>query len=205
MRYLRVRAGRSVTICSTGQTDHNLRVIFINRKSTLPVARIVSGGQTGVDRAALDVARAAGIATGGYVPSGRSAEDGTIAHRYENLIETSSADPAVRTMLNVVYSDATLIISRGTLHGDSVLTRVAAQAEKRPWLHVDLLTTTQRAAARTIQLWLARLDCDTLNVAGPRASEDTEIYVKATKLLELVLQNRKWGRVRPHPFTYKRD
>jgi hypothetical protein len=193
----------SVAICSTRQNSLKLRVTFINRVSTPPVARIISGGQTGVDRAALDAARAAGIATGGYVPSGRSAEDGTIAYRYKNLVETSSGDPAVRTILNVINSDATLIISRGTLRGGSLLTRSAAHAEKRPWLHADLLTMTRRSAARLIQRWLARVECETLNVAGPRRSEDPEIYCKAAKLLKLVLQNRQRGHVRPRRFTNK--
>jgi hypothetical protein len=180
-----------------------LRVIFINRASTRLIARIVSGGQTGVDRAALDAAHAAGIETGGYVPNGRAAEDGTIADRYQNLVETASSDPSVRTVLNVINSGATLIISRGTLRGGSLLTRVTAQAEKRPWLHVDLLTTTHSSAARSINRWLACVDCETLNVAGPRESEDGEIYSKSVKLLKLVLVNRKRGHVRPRPFTNK--
>jgi hypothetical protein len=154
------------------------------------ITRIISGGQTGVDRAALDAARTSRIESGGYVPNGRSAEDGRVANCYENLVETSSSDPAVRTLLNVVRSDATLIISRGPLRGGSLLTRVAAEAERRPWLHVDLLTMTRRSAARSIRHWLAGIDCETLNVAGPRESEDPEIYDKAVKLLELTFANK---------------
>jgi predicted Rossmann-fold nucleotide-binding protein len=82
---------------------------------------IISGGQTGVDRAALDVAVEFGLACEGYVPKGRLAEDGPIAERYNGLIETSTSDPAERTEMNVMHSDATLVISRGTLDAGTKL------------------------------------------------------------------------------------
>src|SRR5690349_9704209 len=102
------------------------------------LAKIVSGGQTGADRAALDVARAWRIPTGGWVPAGRLAEDGRIADVYEGLLETASADPSERTRFNVRDSDGTLILSHGTLAGGSELTRDVAGELKRPCLHLDL-------------------------------------------------------------------
>ena len=153
-------------------------------------AKIVSGGQTGVDRAALDAARRFGIDTGGYVPAGRLAEDGPITNEYAGLIETASDDPAVRTTMNVIHSDATLIVSRGHLEGGSLLTRRTSQLEKKPWLHIDLRKTTLRTAAARIERWLSSINCCTLNVAGPRSSEDAEIYGKAVKVLEAVLAKK---------------
>ncbi len=82
------------------------------------VERIVAGGQTGADRAALDVALEYGLTVGGWVPHGRLAEDGRIPARYPGLVETDSPDGAERTRWNVRDSDATLIVSRGPLVGD---------------------------------------------------------------------------------------
>jgi hypothetical protein len=77
------------------------------------IKKIVSGGQTGADRGALDAALECGIETGGWVPKGRLAEDGVIPEKYMGLKEAPSKEPAVRTTLNVRDSDATLIVSRG--------------------------------------------------------------------------------------------
>jgi hypothetical protein len=79
--------------------------------SLMRVEKIVSGGQTGADQAALDVALERGLQVGGWVPKGRLAEDGPIPERYSGLVETQSSDPAVRTSLNLRDSDATLIVS----------------------------------------------------------------------------------------------
>jgi len=81
------------------------------------VKRIISGAQTGADRAALDVALALGIDCGGWVPRGRIAEDGIIPAQYQNLRETESADVQLRTERNVLEADATLIVSHRPLGG----------------------------------------------------------------------------------------
>src|SRR5262245_42174345 len=100
--------------------------------------RIISGGQTGADRAALDFAIANGIEIGGWIPAGRLAEDGPLAAWYAGLRETESADPAVRTALNVRDSDATVIVSHGPLAGGSLLTLEEAGRIGKPVFHVDL-------------------------------------------------------------------
>lgn len=144
-------------------------------KGVRAIKTIISGGQTGVDRAALDFAIERGIETGGFVPKGRLAEDGPLPETYRNLTETDSADPAERTRLNVETSDATLIISRGGLFGGSALTRQIAQSAGKPFLHVDLAASTIEDAVNEASEWLVGVNCERLNVAGPRASEDGEV------------------------------
>jgi len=144
---------------------------------------LVSGGQTGVDRAAFDFALERGIEIGGFVPKGREAEDGPLPARYTNLTETGSADPAERTRLNVENSDATLVVSRGELAGGSRLTGEVADAAGKPLLHVDLATDTISGAAGKVRAWISGIDCQRLNIAGPRASEDPAIYALTVRLL----------------------
>jgi hypothetical protein len=131
------------------------------------VARLVSGGQTGVDRAALDAALAAGISVGGWCPRGRLAEDGVISDRYP-LTETPEPDPAQRTAWNVRDSDGTLILHRGPLAGGTALTAALARREGRPLLQLDLSTAPE---PQVIEAWLAGHGIRVLNVAGPRESE----------------------------------
>lgn len=148
------------------------------------IKQIISGGQTGADRAALDLALENGIETGGFVPLARAAEDGRIPDKYHNLFETESADPAVRTEKNVLAGDATLIVSHGRLSGGSLLTRQIAEKYKKPVLHLDLSVTAGKAAAVKLGEWLDKVKPSVLNVAGPRASEDPEIYRDARILLQ---------------------
>jgi hypothetical protein len=149
------------------------------------VLRIVSGGQTGVDRAALDVAIQLGIPHGGWVPKGRLAEDGPLPERYQ-MRETPTAIYSERTEKNVIDSDGTLIISRGELSGGSETTREMAIKHERPWLHVDLKHTAAFLAAVRIAEWLGTHRIQVLNVAGPRASKDPQIYRNTLTLLETV-------------------
>jgi hypothetical protein len=147
------------------------------------VARIVSGGQTGVDRAALDVALALGIPCGGWAPRGRRAEDGRIPGRYP-LSECASSAYEVRTRLNVRDSDATLILARGKPSGGTLLTRNLARELARPCLVVDLDRPPEPAA---IGRWLQDHGVKVLNVAGPRESSARGIGEEATALLRAVL------------------
>jgi hypothetical protein len=148
---------------------------------------IISGGQTGVDRAAWDVATELGLSIGGWVPKGRRAEDGPIPPRYANLQEADSTDPAVRTRLNVRDSDATWIISRGPLTGGSLLTLREAQRLQRPVLHVDLTAMAIDVAAANVREWLESVRPIRLNIAGPRASGDPGIGALAAEFLRRVL------------------
>jgi len=152
-------------------------------------ARIVSGGQTGADRAALDVALALGLEVGGFVPRGRVAEDGAIPERYPNLVETASDDPAVRTARNVQASDATLILSHGPLSGGSLFTHQEAVRVRKPTLHLDLDALSVAAAAARLREWLRAVRPRTLNVAGPRASEDPAIAAATAAVLRAALED----------------
>ena len=144
--------------------------------------RIVSGGQTGVDRAALDVALELGMACGGWCPAGRRAEDGPIAPRYP-LTETASADYAERTARNVADADATLVITGARLSGGTLLTVEAALRAGQPCLVVDLRQAADPAAVRE---WLALTAPATLNVAGPRESALPGIHDQARAFLRAV-------------------
>ena len=101
--------------------------------------KILSGGQTGVDRAALDVALDLGIPIGGHLPRGRKDENGDVlpVEKYVGMQETDSDDVNVRTELNVQNSDATLIFSHGALFGGSAYTERMARQHRKPCLHVD--------------------------------------------------------------------
>jgi hypothetical protein len=148
------------------------------------VRKIISGGQSGVDRAALDFALASGIETGGFVPKNRQAEDGRISDEYPNLIETENERPAERTELNVKNSDATLILSHGALQGGSKLTKEFAEKYRKPFLHIDFSVLTIQQAIEETSKWLDSIEYETLNIAGSRASEDAEIYAKTKEFLE---------------------
>ncbi len=156
----------------------------------MKVRKIVSGGQTGVDRAALDLALENGIEAGGYVPKGRAAEDGLISEKYPNLTETETDDPAQRTELNVLYSDATMIIFRNALTGGSKLTAEFAGKHKKPLIQIDLSPGDLEAASKDAKQRLDTINGEILNIAGPRASEDDEIYSKAKQFLKLVFPER---------------
>jgi len=142
----------------------------------MTIRRIVSGGQTGADRAALDAALGAGVPIGGWVPKGRKAEDGTIPERYPNLRETDTDVYETRTRWNVRDSDATVILSHGALAGGSKMTEGFAREMGKAVLHVDLSTMGIKEAVTGIREWLSGLEGETLNVAGPRASNDGAIY-----------------------------
>lgn len=145
--------------------------------------KLISGGQTGADRAALDVALELGIDHGGWVPKGRSAEDGPLPGRYRVRETPSEDDRAERTKRNVAESDATLLISHGPLAGGSELTRRLAAELGKPFLHVELGRLGAAEAADRIARWPGALGCRTLNVAGPRASEEAGIYAAASAVL----------------------
>lgn len=147
------------------------------------VRRIVSGGQTGVDRGALDAAIELGIEHGGWCPLGRRAEDGVIPAQYR-LRETDSTHYAARTERNVLESDATLIVARGKLSGGTRLTRELARRHGRPCLVIRPRDGLLLDSARD---WLEEHRVTTLNVAGPRESQAPGIQEETRRLLMRLL------------------
>lgn len=148
------------------------------------IGKILSGGQTGVDRAALDVAIELGIACGGWCPKGRRAEDGAIASHYP-LQETASTDYRERTQRNVRSADGTLIVTADELRGGTALTRTLAEKLRKPCLVVD---PTQRTSVRQTRAWIATHGIRTLNVAGPRESGQPGIYLRTRNFLRRLLR-----------------
>jgi hypothetical protein len=144
---------------------------------------IVSGGQTGVDRGALDAALACGIPVDGWCPLGRIAEDGVIPARYR-LKETTSADYAERTRLNVQDSDGTLLLVEAEIKGGTLLTQAAASELDRPLLVVKPMPDN----VAIVLTWMRSSGIRRLNVAGPRESESPGIYRKARSFAEYLLR-----------------
>jgi Circularly permutated YpsA SLOG family len=145
-----------------------------------PMLKVVSGGQTGVDRAALDAARARGLPSGGWCPRGRKAEDGPIGVDYP-LRETPSDDYPQRTEWNVRDSDGTLVLPRGEPSPGTAFTIDVAKRLGRPLLVLDLDDEPDPAAARR---WIADERIRVLNVAGPRESQSPGIGAAARAFLE---------------------
>ena len=151
----------------------------------IALERIVSGGQTGADRAALDWAIEHGIAHGGWCPRGRRAEDGPIPRRYL-LFETPAHDYQQRTRWNVRDSDATLIVSRAAeLSGGSAYTARCAERLRRPWRHVHPGADPIGA----VRAFLEQHRVRTLNVAGPRISTDPAIYDYVFSVLQRLVES----------------
>lgn len=146
-------------------------------------SKIVSGGQTGVDRAALDVAISMSISHGGWCPRGRRAEDGAIDPMY-SLHETPESDYRFRTERNVLDSDATLVLYRDQTTGGTELTVRLAKKHGKPLWIVDLNRPAFITMARD---WLVAEEVHVLNVAGPRESTAPGIGKEAQRYLRELL------------------
>ena len=148
------------------------------------IKKIISGGQTGVDRAALDVVLELGIPCGGWCPKGRKAEDGMIDTRYP-LKETTSSNYRARTEMNVKDSDGSLILTWGAPTGGSAFTIKMAEKHKKPFLVIDLSKDMDSTDAVN---WIKAKGIAVLNVAGPRESKAPGINKKANAFLHQALK-----------------
>jgi hypothetical protein len=148
--------------------------------------KIISGGQTGADRAALDWAIKRGLPHGGWCPKGRKAEDGAIDERY-NLIETPSEDYSQRTEWNVRDSDATAVFSiQKELYGGTRLTAELAEKYKKPLIHLPQQDGRKDHAQR-LRSFIEEFGVGVLNVAGPRASDEPGVYQFVLSALDQAL------------------
>jgi hypothetical protein len=158
--------------------------------------RLLSGGQTGADRAALDVALKLGIPYGGWVPKGGWAEDAPLSpgvlDKYPQMRETETSDPAERTRLNVRHSQATLILvngPEGTTSPGTLLTEQTAEQLGRPFLVVRLDEPGARCLVGDWLRSMSKVQVLELNIAGPRESEAPGTYAQSRELLEAVLSS----------------
>ena len=149
--------------------------------------RIVSGGQTGVDRAALDAALELEMPCGGWCPLGRLAEDGPIPQRYP-LTETSTDHYVERTRRNVIDSNATLIVYFTTLEGGTKKTVQFCQLHHKPVLELDMADQDESAAVASLVAFMLENKVEVLNVAGPRASKQKLAYPVTKALITSVLR-----------------
>lgn len=147
--------------------------------------KIVSGGQTGVDQAALDAALELGIDCGGWCPLGRRNEVGVIAPKYP-LTETPTHEYPQRTRWNVRDSDGTLILTIGKPDGGTALTRRLARAHKKPCKVIDFNKSTL-SEPKKVASWLHKKGIQILNVAGPRESSKPGIHQMAFDYLKQVI------------------
>jgi hypothetical protein len=150
------------------------------------IKKIISGGQTGADQAALDAAIKLGFPHGGWISKGRRTEDGPLSTEYD-LQEMSTSSYPKRTEQNLIKSDGTVIISRGKLTGGSKLTEKLAKKHNKPFRHIDLNKIPTFLAASIINSLITEHNIEILNVAGPRASKDPEIYRDVKYIVEGVI------------------
>jgi hypothetical protein len=170
-------------LTTTGQTIQGRAFESLAKHAI--VLTIVTGGQSGVDRAAMDLALELGLPLRGFCPKGRLAEDGPIAARYP-LQENDSELPEVRTELNVIYSDGTLIITEGVPKDGTPLTEQSAAHHNKPVFNMDLNQAPDVAAFWN---WFRINSIQNLNIAGPRESHAPgKIYARSREILGQLFQ-----------------
>ncbi|HOY38737.1 MAG TPA: putative molybdenum carrier protein [Bacteroidales bacterium] len=154
----------------------------------MAVLKIISGGQTGADRAALDFAMSHNLDCGGYCPKGRCAEDGVIDLKYP-LTESPSSFYQERTRLNIIHSEATaLFIVDGVFGKGSLFTKKQCLTNRKPLLIVDLTDNAANLVAGFTK-WISENKISILNIAGNREGTSPGIYRLTTEFLMLVHQN----------------
>ncbi len=146
------------------------------------MVKIISGGQTGADQAALDAAIQRRLEYGGWLPKGRLTENGPLSKKYR-LQEMPKGRYRARTEKNVLESDGTLICSHGPLSGGSALTEALTIRHRKPCLHIDFNHYALDQAVEVIMNWTGEHSIEVLNVAGPRASGDPQIYEAVFRLI----------------------
>src|SRR5215475_2027236 len=186
MIFLRVESGPTVSVGSHRLVHKGRIEDFGTEVIDAVLSKIISGGQTGADRAALDWAIGRGVPHGGWCPKGRKAENGVIESRY-NLTETPSEDYSQRTEWNVRDSDGTAVFSvRRELRGGSLLTVEIAGQYSKPVIH--LCAQDERTShAQKLRSFIEEFGISILNVAGPRESDEPGVYRFVSRVLDQAL------------------
>jgi len=153
----------------------------------MALSKIVSGGQTGVNRAALDAAMAVNLACGGWIPADRKAEDGLIPERYP-LTPLLGGGARQRTLNNVRDSDGTALLFHELLTGGTKLTRDLCIREKKPFIVLDAAQISVERAIKAVVRFIEENDIQVLYVAGPRASGWPEGYAFAVEVIGGVIR-----------------
>ncbi len=149
------------------------------------IEKIISGGRSGAELAALDAAIKLGMACGGWIPKESSHPGGINADRY-NLTEMATSNPTEALKKNIRVSDGTLMLSHGTLSSNVKNTKKTLQRYSTPLLHLDLKSTNAFNAASLINDWLIDNDLNILHVTGPTEKEDHKIYSATLDILQAV-------------------
>ena len=158
----------------------------------MALTKIVSGGQTGVDRGALDAALAAGFPCGGWCPKDRNAEDGPIPDRYPMTLLTGGGYRQ-RTVKNVLDSDGTAILFNQSLSGGTLYTHDVCRRERKPYIMLDATQISESAAAAAIVRFIEEHDIQVLNVAGPRLSRWAKGHAFAFAVVGEVIERQGSG------------
>jgi hypothetical protein len=159
-----------------------------NEKIACSVEKIISGGQTGVDLAAIDAAIALSLDWGGFVPRGRRNEDGIIPAQYDQFAELDTTQYSERTLANVLSSDGTLIIvGSKRLQGGTEFTFQQALAKKKPVF--VCLYPLEGDRAEHLRHWINTYGIKVLNVAGPRHSQDGEAGAQVLPILKSLFES----------------
>lgn len=170
---------------------HELASSFLNESRVWKRLFVVTGGQTGVDRAAFDVAEDLRLPARGWVPAERDAEDGRILEQYP-VQETATKDPALRTELNAYDSDGTLVISFGIPKDGTGLTEEVARLHNKPLFYIDMERALDEADIQNFRAWIETYNIRILNIAGPREShKEGFVYKTSKQILYRLLENGK--------------
>jgi putative molybdenum carrier protein len=176
---------------STGEQIHmDVSYRMSTVAPSVALKRIVSGGQTGVDRGALDAALTTGFECGGWAPGDRMAEDGIIPDWYPLTI-LPNGNYRQRTRLNVVDSDGTAILYDGSMNGGTRLMRDLCQRLNRPCILISARETPDPIAAAVVVKFIENNNIETLNVAGPRASGWKDGYAFSFAVIEEAIRNSR--------------
>ncbi len=150
------------------------------------INKIISAGLVDVEQAALDVAIKIDIPHGGWLPNGYEKENHSLLEKYK-LKEMPASSEFEHTEKNVLDSEGTLVISRGSLTGEIAQLQNMTEKRNRPFLHVDLDTSSDFLVSQTISAWISKNKINILYVTGPDARKDSELYRTTTKIFETVL------------------